>query len=67
MVNTSLESTFHRLSEDVLKFEVNALNGVWEQFGKNVTVDARKMDILLHGAAAATYKCGPVDMQTING
>jgi len=47
MDNTSLESTFHWLSEDVLKFEVD--DGFESKWKKNVTVDTRKMNVLLHG------------------
>jgi len=48
MDNISLESTFHWLSRDTVKFEVDA--GLCEKFAKNVTVDTCKIDIPLHAA-----------------
>jgi len=51
----SLESTFHWLYENIVKFKADA--GVCGQFEKNVTVDICKMDVLPHGAAIRCQGC----------
>ena len=52
-----MESRFHWLSEDIVKFEVDVV--VCEKF---VTVDMLKIDASLHAAAVRSYKCGVMAM-----
>jgi len=53
MDNTSLESTFHWLSEHTVKFEDNV--GFYKKFAKNITADTCTMDVLLHSAAGRCH------------
>ena len=58
MDNISLESMFHWLSKDVLKFEVDA--GIYEQLANMyVTVDTQ------NGRSAA--QCSVGDVRTVTG